>query len=107
MTGTMFVFLASVILVSVIISILVSTTAIRSPVYRALGPFAAGLAGAAICFVVAYVSFFLLDPDPVSEFDPQVPLYLRTLPITGFSAIFWLPIYMIVFTRLHRQGGAA
>ncbi len=98
-----FFFFASVILVSVIASILIAQAVINAPFFDAIGPFSAGLLGLAACFVFAYAAFYLLDPDPVSEFDAPVPLYIRTLPITGFSAFLWLPIYATVFNRLRRK----
>lgn len=99
---TIFFFFACVILVSVIASILIALTVINAPFFDAIGPFSAGLLGVAACFVFAYVCFYLLDPDPVSEFDAPVPLHLRTLPITSFSALIWLPIYVTIFNRLCR-----
>lgn len=100
---TIFFFFASVLLVSVIASILIAQAILRAPFFDDIGPFSAGLLGVAACFVFAYVSFYLLDPDPVSEFDAPVPLYIRTLPITGFSAMVWLPIYVTIFNRLRRN----
>ncbi|MFT5613701.1 MAG: hypothetical protein ACI8Q6_000977 [Granulosicoccus sp.] len=100
---TIFVFLALIVVVSIIVSIVVATTVIRAPFYDIIGPFSAGLLGAAACFVLAYCGFFILDPDPVSEFDIPTPLYLRTLPITGLSAIIWLPVYMTIFSKLSRK----
>lgn len=100
---SVFVFLALIVVVSIIVSIVVATAVIRAPFFDLIGPFSAGLLGAAGCFVLAYIGFFILDPDPVSEFDSPVPLYVRTLPITGFSAMIWLPIYTTVFNRLRRQ----
>ena len=100
------IFLAIVLLVSVIVSILVAGLIVRLPFYDAIGPFSAGLLGLTICFVLAYAGFYLLDPDKPSEFDPQVPLHIRTLPITGLSAIIWLPIFSIVFNRLRKVRAA-
>ncbi len=100
---TIFFFFASVALVSIIASILIALTVINAPFFDAIGPFSAGLMGVAACFAFAYVSFYLLDPDPVSEFDAPVPLHIRTLPITGFSALVWLPIYVTIFNRLRRK----
>ena len=102
-----FVFLGLTVAVSIIVSIVVATAVIRAPFFDLIGPFSAGLLGAAACFVLAYIGFFILDPDPVSEFDNQVPLYIRTLPITGFSAMIWLPIYTTVFNRLRRTRAPA
>jgi hypothetical protein len=103
MTGPVLQLLAAVVLVSIIVSILIALAAIQLARYPMLGPPLAGLIGAAACFALAYLAFFLLDPDPMSEFDARVPLYLRTLPITGFSAFFWLPTYMVVFSKLRRR----
>lgn len=100
---TIALFLALVVVVSIIVSILVATSVIRAPLYDRIGPFSSGLLGAAACFVLAYVGFYILDPDPVSEFDAPVPLYLRTLPITGLSAMIWLPFYMTIFSKLSRK----
>jgi len=100
---TIFFFFASVLLVSIIASILIALTVINAPFFDTIGPFSAGLLGIAACFTFAYLSFYLLDPDPVSEFDYPVPLYIRTLPITGFSAMIWLPIYVTIFNRLRRK----
>ena len=100
---TIFFFFASVILVSIIASIVIAQAVIRLPFFDDIGPFSAGLLGIAACFIFAYISFFLLDPDPVSKFDAPVPLYLRTLPITAFSAFIWLPIYVTIFNRLRRK----
>lgn len=102
-----FVFLALIIVVSIIVSIVVATAVIRAPFFDMIGPLSAGLLGAAACFVLAYSGFFILDPDPVSEFDAPVPLYLRTLPITGLSAMIWLPVYMTVFSKLSRKRATA
>jgi len=95
-------FLGSIILVSIIVALLMAQLVVNVPFFDAFGPFSIGLLGVAGCFVLAYGAFFVLDPDPVSEFDAQVPLYMRTLPITGFSAFFWLPIYANTFNRLRR-----
>ncbi len=100
---TIFFFFASVILVSIIASILIAMAVLRAPFFDDIGPFSAGLLGVAACFAFAYVSFYLLNPDPVSEFDAPVPLYLRTLPITVFSAMIWLPVYVTIFNRLRRK----
>jgi hypothetical protein len=100
---TLFFFFASILLVSVIASILIAQMILSAPFFDTIGPFSAGLLGLAACFVFAYVAFYLLDPDPVSEFDAPVPLYIRTLPITGFSAILWLPIFVSIFNRLRRK----
>jgi hypothetical protein len=104
---TVFVFLGLIVVVSIIVSIVVATAVIRAPFFDLIGPFSAGLLGAGACFVLAYLGFFILDPDPVSEFDNPVPLYIRTLPITGFSAMIWLPIYTTVFNRLRRKRATA
>lgn len=100
---TIFFFFASVLLVSVIASILIALTVINAPFFDAIGPFSAGLLGVAACFAFAYTAFYMLDPDPVSEFDNPIPLHIRTLPITGFSAMIWLPIYVTIFNRLRRK----
>ncbi len=100
---TIFFFFASIILVSIIASILIAQAVLHLPFFDVIGPFSAGLIGVAACFFLAYVSFYLLDPDPVSQFDAPAPLYIRTLPITGFSAMIWLPIYVTVFNRLRRK----
>lgn len=100
-------FLICVLLVSVIVSLIMAQLIVSVPFFDAIGPFSAGLLGVAGCFLLAYAGFFVLNPDPVSEFDPQVPLYLRTLPITGFSAFLWLPIYASVFNRLRRKRSMA
>jgi len=100
---TIFFFFASVILVSVIASVLIAEAVLRAPFFDIIGPFSAGLLGIAACFAFAYAAFYLLDPDPISEFDAPVPLHLRTLPITGFSAMIWLPIYVTIFNRLRRR----
>jgi hypothetical protein len=100
---TLVFFFASIILVSVIASIFIAQTVINAPFFDQIGPFSAGLLGVAACFLFAYLSFYLLDPDPVSEFDVPVPLHIRTLPITAFSAMVWLPIYVTIFNRLRRK----
>lgn len=100
---TIFFFLASVVLVSIIASVLIAQLVIKAPFFDSIGSFSAGLLGVAGCFAVAYVFFFLLNPDPVSEFDAPSPLYLRTLTITGLSAFVWLPIYTAIFNRLRRK----
>ncbi len=100
---TIFFFFASIILVSVIASIFIAQSVINAPFFDAIGPFSAGLLGLAACFAFAYIAFYLLDPDPVSEFDAPVPLHIRTLPITGFSAMIWLPVYVTIFNRLRRK----
>ncbi len=100
---TIFFFFASVLLVSIIASVLIAEAVLRAPFFDQIGPFSAGLLGIAACFIFAYAAFYLLDPDPVSEFDTPVPLHLRTLPITGFSAMIWLPIYVTIFNRLRRR----
>ncbi len=100
---TIFFFFASVLLVSVIASILIAMAVLRAPFFDDIGPFSAGLLGVAACFLFAYAAFYMLDPDPISEFDAPVPLYIRTLPITGFSAMIWLPIYVTIFNRLRRK----
>ncbi len=100
---TIFFFFASILLVSIIASILIAQSILRVPFFDDIGPFSAGLLGVAACFTLAYGCFYLLDPDPVSEFDTPVPLYIRTLTITGFSAMIWLPIYVTIFNRLRRR----
>ena len=104
---TIFFFLASVVLVSIIASVLIAQLVIKAPFFDSIGSFSAGLLGVAGCFVVAYAFFFLLNPDLVSEFDAPSPLYMRTFTITGLSAFIWLPIYTAVFNRLRRKRGAA
>lgn len=96
-------FFGTLLLVSIIVSLLVAQTVMHLPFFDAIGPFSAGLLGVAACFVLAYGFFYLLDPDPVSKFDVQVPLYQRTLPITGMSALIWLPIYVTIFNKLRRK----
>ena len=96
-------FFTSVILVSILGSILIAWAVLRLPFFDDIGPFSAGLIGVAAYFIFAYGAFYLLDPDPVSKFDVPVPLYIRTLPITGFSAFIWLPVYIIIFNRLRRK----
>jgi hypothetical protein len=100
---TIFFFFASVLLVSLIASLLIAEAVLRAPFFDAIGPFSAGLLGIGACFIFAYGAFYLLDPDPISEFDAPVPLYLRTLPITAFSAFIWLPIFVSIFNRLRRH----
>ena len=104
---TIFFFFASLILVSIIASVLIAEAVLRMPFFDTIGPFSVGLLGVAACFIFAYVAFYLLDPDPVSEFDAPVPLYIRTLPITGFSAMIWLPVFVTIFNRLRRVRGAS
>lgn len=104
MIGT---FLGHLVLVSVIVSILVVLALVPAGHRWGLSAFLTGLIGILACFVLAYVSFYLLDPDPVSEFDAPVPLYQRTLTVTGFSALFWLPLFLNLFTRMRRRLGAA
>lgn len=103
----LFFFFGCILLVSIIISLLVAQVVVHLPFFDDIGPFSAGLLGVAGCFALAYVFFFLLDPDPVSEFDVPVPLYIRTLPITGMSAMIWLPIYVSIFNRLRRRRAEA
>lgn len=95
-------FLGTVVLVSVIAGIVAAQVAAQLPFFDMIGTFSAGLFGLALCFALAYAMFFVLDPDPVSEFDAPVPLYLRTLPITTFAGFLWLPIFVVLFNRLRR-----
>ena len=44
---TVFVFLALIVVVSIIVSIVVATAVIRAPFFDLIGPFSAGLLGAA------------------------------------------------------------
>lgn len=104
---TVFVFLALIVVVSIIVGIVVATAMVRAPFIDLIGPFSTGLLGAVGCFVLAYIGFFILNPDPVSKVDNPVPLFVRTLPITGFSAMIWLPIFTTVFNRLRRKRAAA
>lgn len=100
---TIFIFFTTITLVSIIASILIAQMILLAPFYDAIGPFSAGLLGLAACFVFAFIAFYMLDPDPMSEFEAPVPLYTRTLPITGFSAIIWVPIFVTIFNRLRRK----
>lgn len=102
-----FFFFASVLLVSIIASVLSAQLLANARYLEILGAFSTGLVGVALCFVVSYGLFFLLDPDPVSTLDVQVPLYQRTLSVTGFSACIWLPIYATLFNKLRRKRQAA
>ena len=104
---TIFFFFASILLVSVVASVLSAQMVVNARNLETLGAFSTGLVGVAVCFLVSYGLFFLLDPDPVSNLDIQVPLYQRTLPITGFSACIWLPIYTTLFNKLRRKRQAA
>lgn len=94
-------------IVSILVSLLAAQLVIQLPFFDAIGPFSAGLLGVVMCFTLAYGFLYFLDPDPISEFDVQVPLYLRTLPITGLSAFIWLPVYVTIFNRLRRQRSTA
>ncbi len=100
---TVFFFFGSVVLVSIIVSVFMAQVMTNAPFFDAIGPFSAGLLGLLGCFLTAYAFFLILDPDPVSELDVPVPLLVRTLPITGFSAFVWLPIYVTLFNRLRRK----
>lgn len=107
MTNAVGYFLVSVCLVSVIVSVLaamvVAGVATRYALTRA-GFYALGLG---LCFLGAYAFFFVLDPDPVSEFDVQIPLWRRTLSVTGFSVMVWLPVYLLIHGRLFAQRGVS
>ena len=106
MTPSIPYFLSVVALVSISAGIFSALTAARIQAPTELTQFGTGILGVILCAGLAYAAFFVLDPDPVSEFDDPVPRHLRTLPITGFSAIIWLPIYMSLFIKLHRRHAA-
>lgn len=100
---TVFYFFAMIILVSVIVSILIAQLVANAALIGSMGAFSTGLLGVAGCFALATAIFFLFDPDPVSGQDAPLARLMRNLPITGLSAIIWLPIFTTVFNRLRRK----
>ncbi len=103
MIGSVPYFLACVTLVSVIVSVLAALSMHHLAPALGLNNFATVIFGLAGCIVLSFASFYLLDPDPVSEFDTPVPLHWRTLTVTGFAALIWLPIYLVVHSKLARK----
>ncbi len=97
---TIFFFFASIILVSVITAILAALLVARAPLIGTLGPFSTGLLGLAACFLLACGLFYLLDPDPVAGADAPLSRLMRNLPVTGLSALIWLPVFVTLFNRL-------
>ncbi|SFT57093.1 hypothetical protein [Sedimentitalea nanhaiensis] len=100
---TVLFFFAQLLLVSIFVSVVMAHLSARAPFLNTIGAFSTGLLGLAGGFAIAFVLFLLLNPDPTRDLDAQVPLLLRTLPITGFSVFFWAPAYVVLFNRLRRR----
>jgi hypothetical protein len=60
------------------------------------GPAHARMMGILICAVVAVLVLFALNPDHMTDLKPR---FWEAAGLAGFSAIFWLPWYLFVFTR--------
>lgn len=103
---TVMYFFAAIILVSAFSATVAAGAIVQTPLLEILGPFSTGLVGVAGCFLLAGALLFVLDPDPVSGLDGALPRLMRTLPITGLSAILWLPIYVSLFNRRRRVRAA-
>lgn len=100
-------FFAALALVSIIVSILAATAVMSTGVHDRIGAFSTGLIGVAICAALAFAALYLIDPDPVSGYDTPMQHAMRTLPLTAFSALIWLPIYMSVYSMLRRKRDGA
>ena len=57
-----------------------------------------GLVGVALCAAAAFAALYALDPDPVYGAGDWLSRARRALPVTGLSAIVWLPVYLAAFT---------
>ena len=95
--------LLCVSLVSVIVSLVVAMMAAPYFATSGFSVFGSGLIGTLMCFGLTFAVFFLLDPDPATEFEKASSRYGRTLPITGFSMLIWLPLYLFVHGKLMRK----
>ncbi len=72
-------------------------------VLPAMGPFRAGLLGVAICGASAVLGFGIanLDNIPLSG-NPQARFW-EAVQLAGASAILWLPVYLLAFSRARRR----
>lgn len=65
--------------------------------------FSAGLIGVALCTVVAFMMLFALDLDPIYGETDWLSRARRTMPVTGLSAILWLPVFLMVYSMRRRR----
>lgn len=92
-----------VLIVAVAVSFGVAELVTRPWVAERTTTLSAGLLGVAICALMAFGMLFALDPDPVFGADDLLSRLRRTAPLTGLSAILWLPIFMVVYTVRRRR----
>ncbi len=80
---------------------------VASPaVLSRLGPFRAGLLGIVICGALALAGFAIADLDHVAaSADPKV-WFWDAAQLAGFSATYWLPVYLFGFWQARRSAGA-
>ena len=83
---TVFVFLALIVVVSIIVSIVVATAVIRAPFFDLIGPFSAGLLGAAAYMLRDSAAFAAVLYDG-HKYEQLLQICLAVL-VVGFVAVW-------------------
>ena len=65
-----------------------------------------GVIGAAFCAALVFVMMWSMNPDPDPRNDGR-PTLGGTVTLTGFSGLFWIPLYFYAFTAIRRRRRAS
>lgn len=61
-----------------------------------------GALGLTICALLVFVMMWKLNPDPSGGFG-AVPTIGGTASLTGFAALFWVPVFLASYASMTRR----